>query len=293
MRSQASPQANLLALSVRVQPQAGELQSALLHQRSARVRLASSFSVSDMRPMGSHARGTAVRWYSDLDTMVVMRKEEAIWGDRLVSSDTLLRRVLDDLLARYPASDVYKDGLAAVVGFSGGERSLDVVPAIFRRFNAGRPVYLIPDGTGGWFETSPQVHDRYFAQAHERSGKKLTRVSQLLKWWKHARTPSLPMRSFYLDMVLAASGVCLPAKTYAGCLRDFFDFVAAGSCGALSDPCGIAGKIAATDTERQRQVLLKAVEYAAYHADAAVSAEARRDFEQANRQWSLVFNNEY
>lgn len=234
-----------------------------------------------------------MRWYSDLDTMVVMRKEEVVWGGRLISSETLLRRVLDDLRERYPASNVYKDGLAAVIAFSGGERSLDVVPAVFARFNAGRPVYLIPDCTGGWFETSPQVHDRYFAQAHERSGKKLKRVSQLLKWWKHARTPSLRMRSFYLDMVLAASGLCLPAKTYAGCLRDFFDFVAANCCGALPDPCGIAGKIAATDTEWQRQELLKAVEYAAYHSDSAVRAEARRDFEQANRQWALMFNNEF
>jgi hypothetical protein len=200
---------------------------------------------------------------------------------------------LFDLAERYPASYVHKDGLAAVIEFGGGKQSLDVVPGIFVRFNAGRPVFLIPDGKGGWFETSPQAHDRYFQQAHERSGKKLAKVSQLLKWWKHARSSSPPIKSFYVDMVLAASGVCVPAKTYAKCLDDFFRVVEKGRCGGLPDPCGIAGDILATDTEKQRQLLMKAVEYASYHAGAAVAAEARRDFEEANRQWGRVFNGEY
>lgn len=293
MKARFAPQFNLLALGNRIQPQGGELLAARAHQGSSRARLQKSFAVRSMRPIGSHARGTAIRSYSDLDTMVIMRKEEVLWGDKLVSSDTLLRRVLDDLAERYPASHVHKDGLAAVIEFGGGKQSLDVVPGIFVRFNAGRPVFLIPDGMGGWFETSPQAHDRYFQQAHERSGKKLAKVSQLLKWWKHARSPSLPIKSFYVDMVLAASGVCMPAMTYATCLNDFFRVVEKGRCGTLPDPCGIAGDIPATDTEPQRQLLMKAVEYASYHASAAVVAEARGNFEEANRQWGLVFNGEY
>ncbi|MBT2303412.1 hypothetical protein J7E70_23460 [Variovorax paradoxus] len=285
MRVSVPPQFNLLALGARIQPQGGELFAARAHRMSSRARLEKSFSVSGVRPIGSHARGTAIRWYSDLDTMVIMRKGEVMWGGKLVSSDTLLRRIVDDLGERYPASTVRKDGLAAVIEFGGSKQSLDLVPGIFVRFNAGRPVFLIPDGMGGWFETSPQVHDRYFEQAHERSGKKLAKVSQLLKWWKHARTPSLPIHSFYIDMTLASCGICLPAKTYANCLRDFFRVLKDGSCGALTDPCGIAGDIRSTDTEVQRQFLLKAAEYAAFHADAALAAEPRRDFEEANRQW--------
>jgi len=113
------------------------------------------------------------------------------------------------------------------------------------------PVYLIPDGAGGWFETSPQVHDRYFAAAQLASGNKLRKVSQLIKAWKHARAVSLPIRSFYTDMVLASSGVCVGAKTYGQCLHDFFAVVSRGACGYLQDPCGIAGKIAASALEVQ------------------------------------------
>jgi hypothetical protein len=293
MRTLAPPQINLIALANRVQPQSGELLAARAHRMSLKSRLEKSFAVNSVSPIGSHARGTAIRWYSDLDTMAVMRKEEAMWGGKLVSSDTLVKRLLADLRERYPASNVRRAGLAAAIAFGGSKQSLDVVPALFHRFHVRRPVYLIPDGTGGWFETSPQTHDLYFEQAHVRSGKKLTKVSQLLKWWKHGRNPSLPILSFYIDMVLAASGVCTPAKTYATCLLDFFRVISDGKCGWLMDPCEVAGKIKASDTESQRQILINAAEYAYYHAAAAVNAEARRDIEEANRQWSLVFNGEY
>lgn len=293
MRQGASPQLNFMQLGARIQPHSGELLAARGHRGSTRTRLANSFSVSGMHPIGSHARGTAIRRHSDLDSMVILRKQEVMWGGKMVSSDTLLRRILDDLRERYPSSGVFKDGLAAAIEFGSTKQSLDVVPAIFQRFNKGRPVYLIPDGMGDWFETSPQTHDRYFAEAHDRSGKKLAKVSQLLRWWKHARNPSLPIRSFYIDMVLAATSLCGPAKTYASCLRDFFFTVSRGRCGALPDPCGIAGAIEATDTDVQRDLLRRAVEYALGHADAAIAAEARRDFEEANRQWNLVFNGEF
>ncbi len=293
MRISATPQINLLALAGRIQPQSGELLAARAHRASLKARLEKSFAVSRITPIGSHARGTAIRWHSDLDTMVVVRKEEALWGGKLVSSDTLIKRVLADLRERYPASSIRRASLAAAIEFGSTKQSLDVVPGIYERFHAGRPVYLIPDGMGDWFETSPETHDRYFEQANIRSGKKLTKVSQLLRWWKHARTPSLPIRSFYIDMVLAKSDVCAPAKTYARCLRDFFRIIHQGRCGSLMDPCGIAGEIHSTDTEPQLQVLRKAADYAYDHAVAAVAAEERRDIEEANRQWSIVFNGEY
>ena len=61
----------------------------------------------------------------------------------------------------------------------------------------------------------------------------------------------------------------------------------------MKDPCGIAGANHAADTEPQRQQLVKAAEYAHRHANAPVNAEARRDFGEANRHWSLVFNDQY
>lgn len=295
MQAMRHPQSNMIALSSRLQPLDSELSAAKVHRASVRSRLEKSFAISAVQNIGSHCRGTAIRRYSDLDVMVVLRKEEVMWGGNLVSSDTIIQNVLAELRGRFTTSSIRKDGLAAAVAFGSTRQSLDVVPAVFSRFDKGgqRPVYLIPDGAGGWFETSPQVHDRYFAVAQLASGNKLRRVSQLIKAWKHARAVSLPIRSFYTDMVLAASGVCTGAKTYGQCLHDFFEVLSRGACGYLQDPCGIAGQIAATDTQAQKQALVTATEYACSHAAAALSAQSRNDVREANRQWNLVFNGSF
>jgi predicted nucleotidyltransferase len=295
MQALRHSQANMIALSSRIQPLGSELSAAKVHRASVRSRLEKAFSISAVQNIGSHCRGTAISRYSDLDVMVVLRKEEVMWGGKLVSSDTIIQKVLGELRGRFTTSSIRKDGLAAAVAFGSTRQSLDVVPAVFSRFDKGgqRPVYLIPNGAGGWFETSPQVHGRYFAAAQVASGKKLRKVSQLIKAWKHARADSLPIRSFYTDMVLAASGVCVGAKTYGQCLHDFFAILSRGNCGYLQDPCGIAGQVTPSDTQAQQQALMTAVEYACIHAAAALSAQSRGDVREANRHWNLVFNGSF
>lgn len=294
MKSQAAPQLNLLALAARIQPQDSALAAARSHRASVRARLSKTFAVAGAHQMGSHARGTAIHRYSDLDFMVVLRKEEFLHGGRMVSSDTVLSRVVADLKERFPMTSVRRDILAASLGFESTGQSLDVVPAKFEDFQNGRPVFVIPDGTGEWLRTSPQVHDRQFQIMQERSGNKLRKVSQLLKWWKHGRAQPLPIRSFYIDMLLCSSDVAIGVgKSYGTCLRDVFKKLAETECRPILDPCGIAGKIAANDGFFQRGALNRAVRYAHEHAVAALAAERARDFEEANRQWSLVFNDAY
>lgn len=258
---------------------------------SVRTRLTKSFAVASTQMMGSHARQTAVHRFSDLDFMVVLRKDEFFWGDRMVSSDTVLNRLLTDLKERFPLSSVRRDILAASLDFGSSGQSLDIVPAKFHEFAAGRPVYLIPDGDGAWLRTSPATHDRLFEMEQERSGNKLRRISQLLKWWKHARETPLPIRSFYIDLLLCShGGGGTVGKTYGACLKDFFEHLVVTECRPILDPCGIAGRIAANDTHAQHETLNRAAAYAHQHAHAAMAAEQRRDFGEANRQWSLVFN---
>lgn len=290
MRSQVSPQWNMLALSNRVQPLPAELESARLHRLSARTRLASSFDISGVVPIGSHARGTAVRWYSDLDMLVVLRRNQAKWAGDMVSSYTVLGKVIQELQARFANTAVGRDGQTAVVAFAAGQQSLDVVPAVFQRFDRMRPVYLIPDGVGGWLETGPQVHDRYFAIANERSAGKLKKLAQLMKWWKFSRAAPIPIQTFHLDMLLAASEIAVGVKSYTHCLYQAFKLLADRECRGLRDPCQIAGTIFAAKTDAQWESVNAAVSYAFAHSSAAVAAEAVKDFPEANRQWDIVFN---
>jgi len=225
--------------------------------------------------------------------LVVLRRNQAKWGGNLMSSQTVLDKVRDDLGMRYVNTDIRRDQQAAVVSFAQGQQNLDVVPALFSRFDPLRPIYSIPDGIGGWMETSPEAHDRLFLNANERSSGKLRKVAQLMKWWKFSRAQTLPIQSFYIDMLLAKSDICIGIKPYTHCLYQSFKLLNDRECRGLQDPLGIAGVIYVAQTNPQWEAICKAVSYGLEHARAAIASEAVRDFEEANRQWNIVFNGEY
>lgn len=293
MNARVNPQVNIAVLARRIQPQGGELSAARRHLLTVRRRLAASFFISKIVPIGSHTRGTAIRWYSDLDVMAVVRRNEAKWGGDFVASSTLLQRVRNDLQDRYVHTNVRGDQQAVVLGFAAGQQSLDVVPAIFARFDKQRPVYAIPDGNGEWLETSPEAHSRFFALADQRSGGKLRKLIQLLKWWKFSRAQPIPIRPFHLDLLLADSDICVGVKPYTYCLYEAFKLLVSRECRGFRDPLGIAGTVDAAQTEAQWEVINDAADFALEHSRAALIAERSKDFEEANRQWSIVFNDEY
>jgi predicted nucleotidyltransferase len=293
MQALRKPQLNLLSLTERIQPQPRETQKAKLHLMSIRRRLTRSFDVNKFLLIGSHYRDTAVRWYSDVDFMVVLRRNEAKWGGDIVHSSTVLNRIRDDLNDRFTYTDVRRDQQAVVVSFSQGNHSLDVVPAIFARIDKLHAIYWIPDGANGWMETSPTAHNGYFAKANKRSGGKLAKTVQLLKWWKFSRVQPIPIESFHLDSLLAASDICIGVKSYAQCLYEAFKLLTERECRGIRDPLGIAGIVDAARTDAQWNDLNVAVQSALIHSRAAMVAEAAVDFEESNRQWSIVFNGEY
>lgn len=287
------PAGNLVALVERIQPTLGELESAQGHLTTVRRRLSTSFDVSRIVRIGSHARATAVTSFSDLDLLVVLRRNEAKWGGRLVNSPSFVQKVRDDLQDRFVRTAVRRDAQAVVLGFAGGQRPLDIVPAVFLRFEHMRPVYQIPDGLGDWSVTSPERHDLYIADRNVRSGGKLKRVSQLLKWWRFSRLQPIQLQSFHTDLLLAQSGVCAGVKSYSRCLYDAFALLAARECRGLQDPLGISGVVYAVRTDAQWEELNTAVANAVDRASRAIAYEERRDWPEANRLWNLLFNGSY
>jgi hypothetical protein len=61
-------------------------------------------------------------------------------------------------------------------------------------------------------------------------------------------------------------------------------------CRGLRDPLGISGNIYAVKTDAQWEDVNTSVNKALRHAGTALVAENDRDFEEANRQWGIVFN---
>ena len=190
---------------------------------------------------------------------------------------------------RYPNSHVYKDGIAIAVSFSDGLH-VDVVPGVFdSMFKEKWPVYLIPDGSGTWMQTSPSLYDAYLSDANTASGSKMIYVAQLMKFWRECREPRIPLSSFHIEMVLAHEEVCKGVKSYADCMLEILRSLARRECRAMRDPYGIAGNIPAVKTASQRERALASVTNSRDHAESAVSADLRGDLAEARRQWDIVF----
>jgi predicted nucleotidyltransferase len=277
----------------RIQPTESELQAARQHLATIRTRLETEFEVSKCLPIGSFARGTSIRGFSDSDLLAVFRKAVFTWGDNLINSETGLDKVKQALVERYPNSDVYKDGIAIAVSFTDG-RQVDVVPGIFgSMYREKWPVYLIPDSAGGWMQTCPSLYDAYLSGANKESGSKLIYVAELVKFWRECREPRIPLSSFHIEMVLAYEEVCKGVKSYASCVLEIFRSIARRECRAMRDPYQIAGNIPAVKTSSQREWSLASVINSRNHAQSAVEAEQSNDINEARRQWDIVFNGSF
>ena len=292
-KTKSHPKLNFTQLLRKIQPTSPELKKARAHTTSCKKRLQKSFDLKKFQLIGSHARKTAIKSYSDLDFLALIAKNDAKWGGNIISSTTFLTKVSQDLNDRFVQTDIRKDGQAVVVSFGGGQNSLDIVPAVFHKFHDRKPIFLIPDGAGNWLETSPAAHNSYINTENRRSVEKLKKLGQLIRFWKHTRASSIPISSFYIDLLLARTGICLGAKTYPQMLYEFFKLMYDRKCRGLRDPVGIAGNVYAVQTTAKGNKLLSAIDNSLDHAGKAIIAEHHKNFIEANRQWNIVFNNNF
>jgi hypothetical protein len=280
----------------KVQPLGTELSRAESHASSIRSGLENAFGLVDFRVIGSHERGSAIRIQSDVDYLSVLERDDARWGGAYVSSNTFLGNVRDALGARFPYTNVTRDGVALTVHFTDG--AVDVVPAVFHSMQvlsgSTVPVYRMADGVGGWMQAAPRAHNLFIAEAEKRSGGKLSRVAQLLKFWRHTRSTTIPLLSFHTEMLLASADVCTGAKTYQQCLAEAFNLIASRGARALQDPVGVSGLIPSAYTQAQVSDVAAAAAYAADKSARALAAEhTYGGTNEAYYYWDLVFNGRF
>jgi hypothetical protein len=257
-------------------------------------RLGDRFDLVKTQLVGSHTMETAVAGISDIDLFVVLRRSAVRWGDSIVSSDTLLKNVRQELQDRYPSSPVRRDRMAISVAMDEGRSVIDVVPAVFKGPHPTAGLcFEIPDGEGGWVTTAPDRHLSYFRAANGRSGQKLGRVIRLIKHWRFARSQPIPLDSFHCEIALAANDVCASPGSYSSALAKTFAFLLSRAGAGIRDPLGVAGLIPAVHSVAQREVLIGALAHAVYNAELALEAERDGQVTEAVYRWRQVFNEQF
>jgi SMODS domain-containing protein len=280
-----------------LQPSTTEVEQRKSHKKTVEQALAGEFkNFNEVLIIGSHTRDTAIHIRSDVDYFGKLGIGDVTWGGSAVNSGTTLDRAKKALQARFQRTDIRVDGPSVVVGFGQGVGAVDVVPGVWAGTTSTSPqypVFEIPDGAGGWLRTSPQRHAKYIRDEDERAGWKLSRIIKLLKAWKYARSPKVPVLGFHLELLIASEAVCVGPKSYQNCLNDSFRLLRDRAGAALNDPLGISGRIPAVNTEAQRQALTEAARYAADKSGRALEAEVAGRTDEAFDYWKLVFNGEF
>ena len=242
-------------------------------------------------PIGSHSRGTAIAVHSHVDFLAVLPSEWATWGGRRVSPLTMIDRLTENLsyskLALAP--QVRRDDRGVELYFHGAIFAVDVIPGFFVRSADQYPVYLLPGDDNQWIEASPERHNALFSMSNTGCGTKLRAISQLVKVWRFARSPPLGLSSLYVDMLLATSDIGKGVKSYGQCMNDFFNELVRQRMRCLSDPGGVSGVLVASPSNDRLERLYDAAKVAATHAQAALDAQARGAYSDANREWEAIF----
>lgn len=270
-----------------------DLTAVATHRSEVERCLKGALNVSKIEPIGSHARGSSIRQTSDLDLLAVLRNTEWLRAGARINSSTVLANVREVLRGRFPTTAIGRDGQAIVVEFY-DKKSIDVVPSGWIGTRPDNwPLYIIPDGTGGWRETAPDSHGRYILDADVKSGGKLKNVARIFKYWRQSRATQVPISAFHVELLLAAEGTCSVGRSYASCLTAAFVALNRRECKALRDPIGVSGLIAACSTEPKRANALTSIQASAERAVAALTAEERGDTREAWRLWNIIFNDQF
>jgi hypothetical protein len=276
----------------RIEPTTAQVTAAEQHLATIKARLETVFTLKKYFAAGSYSRGTFIKSASDIDVFAMVKRDDVRWGGSYVSSNTVLDNFKKELEGRFWNTTVYRDVQAIVVQFT--DSQVDVVPAFFAGMTEHNwPLYSIPDGAGGWMKTSPELHNAYINQENEAAKGKIRGTARLLKFWRECRSPRVPVSSFQIEMVLAATGICKSPKGYADCVTELLQNLAARECRALQDPMNVSGYLPAVKSESQRENALASVRYSRDKAKAALIADAQGNLNEARRLWDIAFNGQF
>jgi hypothetical protein len=226
-----------------------------------------------------------VRGFSDVDCFAVVPTVKLTRN-----SDTTLGYFRDALDARFPRTGVKVRGPAVMVPFGkDGAETTEVIPADYvGQTSKGKNVYDIPDRTGGWMRSSPSGHNAWVDEIDQKLNGRVKPLIRFVKAWKYQR--AVPVRSFYLELRVAAWAAHEKAIVYSLDLRSVLKHLDGLGLASMLDPIEIAGRVAACGSNVQLEDAKSKLSTALTRAEKARAAELADRTKEAFQWWDLVFD---
>ncbi len=280
-------------LILRIQPTPTDVARYEGHRRTVQTRLRSTVGAGTIQQIGSFARNTALHSGSDLDLMVQLPVESIRRGGKRIGPVTVLNRIRDQLSARYPDTDLRGSGPAVSVRFARNKYMVDVVPAIFVGIHNSVAHYEIPSRDDRWILACPADHNRLLKAEDASTGGKLRHTCQLLKYWMRCREPKHPLHTFTAEMLIATSGICRGASSYADCFAASLEYLLEHLDATCTDPLGVSTEMMLVDTRAKLNRAASALRSSIERTMRANHAESDGNYKESVRLWDLIFNRNF
>jgi hypothetical protein len=266
----------------------GETQAAQDYRARIEEELREEFGLMSFFRTGSYENGTSVAGHSSVDCFAVVPDVSP-----RPDSHQLLVAIAATLRARFPNTGVRADSPAVVLPFgrdpTESTRVIPVVEAGSTKTECRR--FLMPNGLGGWMTTFPDAHAEVLHTIDRTHGGKAKPLIRLLKGWKHLR--SVPISSFYLELVVAEYAKTQDTIIYDIDLRNVFEKILASGLAPYPNPQMPAEAVAPCKTAPLQIEALSLVRDAATWSREAVTLNFGGDVPAAFLRWDRVFNTHF
>lgn len=270
---------------------------------------------------GSFERKTKKRALDDIDIMVCMHAQGAVYSDSMFSKTVTIqvtdstsqlykfrhdegnnlhsKRVINKFVSSLQAIDQYKKaeisrrGEAAVLNLQSYDWKFDIVPCFYTSLDSNnRQYYLIPDGNGDWQKTDPIIDKRKVERLVTARGSNMLNVVRLVKYWnKRPTMPSVP--SYTLENMILnyyETHVCgdYPDLQF----RNFVQYMAAAIFSPIPDPKVLQGDLNTLTADERLAVSTRCfLDHA--RAVEAVAFENAKEINKSIKKWAEIFGPDF
>lgn len=267
----------------RITPSNYETGKAKSHKASITNRLTEHYDLNKLFYSGSANNGTSISQHSDIDFFASIPTKNL-----KQDSSQSLRYIKECLQGRYPNTSIYVDSPTIVLNFGSGDwDTAEVIPADYSYKEDGSDVYDIPNGSGGWMQSSPRAHTSYVTEENKRLKMKLKPLIRFVKAWKYYN--NVPISSFYLELritkLMETESSILYEIDFNSVLKKLLDC----NLASIQDPKGISGYVNACSSEAFKSDALSKLSTAKVRSQKARDASTSENIKDAFYWWNKVF----
>lgn len=275
------------------------------------------YSDNEIYNYGSFSRKTKIRPLDDIDFMLVFSGDGSTYNTvddtikiSVPESASNLYKLRDDYgylssrkvankiknniskVAQYQKAEIRSSQEAVILNLISYDWTFDIIPAFItaEEFN-GRSYYLIPDGNGHWKKTDPRIDQTRATETNQGTEFNVLEFIRIIKFWNNVQ--NIKISSYLIEnMVLNYFESEFIWSTKKDQLLYFFKYFKSAIWLSVDDPKGLQGDLNTLEFSKKQSIENKTIT-CEEAVTKAIEYENSSDYENADKQWRVIFGDDY